>query len=311
MTESKTESTNLRFTEKYRPISLNHVRGNTNIINCLKSFNTEDLPNMLFYGPPGTGKTTSIKALINGKISPINVLELNASDERGIDVVRNRIKQFAEASTEHRLVILDEADSMSRDAQGALRRIMEDYQNCRFCLICNYARKIIDPIQSRCAKFRFTTLDDSYAKLQAIEILKAEGIEVKETEGIDKLIHSADGDMRKLVNDIQGIKRAYGYIDKKSMNEFLGMISIETINEIFELLCSDSPYKETLDKILRFDIECGTIIKEIFPRILESNREDKFQLIKGMSGIEVALSIGCSNKIQTGALVGLFKVGKV
>lgn len=300
-----------KFTEKYRPKSLDEVKGNTQIMQCLKSFDCEDLPNMLFYGPPGTGKTTAIKALIHNKMKPINVLELNASDDRGIDVVRNTIKQFAETSKEHRLVILDEVDFMSRDAQGALRRIMEDFPNCRFCLICNYNRKIIEPIQSRCAKFRFKPLEKEYLKTFVCDIIKKEGIQIKDTEGIDLLLDNADGDMRKLVVDLQGIKRSFGYISKKSIEEFFGFIDSKTIANIFNSLTDKNiSFKEAYDSCLKEEIESAVLLQELFKVLLESNVKNKFKIFSELGKIEIALASGCNKKIQLSAIVGAFKAEK-
>lgn len=297
-----------KLTEKYRPTDLNNICGNTNIIQCLKSFSLLDFPNMLFYGPPGTGKTTTIKALIHNKINPINILELNASDDRGINIVRNQIKQFAETSTQLRIVILDEADSMSKDAQNALRRIMEDYENCRFCLICNYVKNIIDPIQSRCAKFKFSNMKDEEVKCHALEIINKENIVIEDIEGISMLVSAANGDMRKLINDIQGIKKTYNKIDKKHVQEFLGIVDQDQINKICGwLLNPEISFKNAYMAILNEDIECETILQEIFKKILTLKLDNKFAIIQGLSEIEYALAKGCNDKIQLSALVGLFK----
>ncbi|ORD94841.1 RFC3 [Enterospora canceri] len=302
------EEEETKITEKYRPTSLGGVRGNEEILICLRKFNLVDLPNMLFYGPSGTGKTTSIRALLNNKMSPINVLELNASDERGIDTVRNRIKQFAETSVEHRLVILDEADSMSKDAQGALRRIMEDYPNCRFCLICNYARKVIEPIQSRCAKFRFTPISPSQTRMCVVDILRKENVEVRDEEGLELLVESSDGDLRRLVNDIQGIKRAYGSISRENMEEFLGTVPRERIEAIYSILKDgEIGFKEAFDRIRKMEVETMAIVDEVFKRVLKSDREDRFRIIRGLGDIEVGKAIECSDHVQLAVLVGLFK----
>ena len=297
-----------RFVEKYRPTDLNIIRGNENIIKCLKSFDINDLPNMLFHGPPGTGKTTAIKALIHQKMSMFNVLELNASDDRGIDVVRNEIKHFAEASVEHRLVILDEVDFMSKDAQGALRRIMEDYYNCRFCLICNYARKIIEPIQSRCAKFRFKPIETKYMKRYICDIIRKEDMKVEDEDGINILLEGCEGDLRKLVNDLQGIKRSYEIISKRNVEEFLGKTGEEFLDEIWMILNDKAiSYEEAYKKINRNEIECETLADEMFKRVLKEDSADKFDKIIELAKIEEAISLGCSEAIQLGALVGLFK----
>lgn len=158
------------WVEKYRPSSLDDLIAHQEIISTLnRLINAQKLPHLLFYGPPGTGKTSMIIAIarrLYGKNYGSMVLELNASDDRGIDVVRNQIKEFAGTkklfSQGVKLIILDEADSMTNDAQFSLRRVIEKYtKNARFCLICNYVSKIIPALQSRCTRFRFAPLDES------------------------------------------------------------------------------------------------------------------------------------------------------
>lgn len=191
----------ISLTEKYRPKILEELSGNTELVTCLKSLNSNELPNMLFYGPPGTGKTTTIRALTKDYPRQ-NVIELNASDQRGIDTVRELIKGFASSkSTGLKMVILDEADSMSKDAQGALRRVIEDFKGTRFCFICNYHRKIIDPIISRCSKFRFAPVD---GRMRIKEVCLKENIP-HDDSGIYCILKYSGGDLRKAMNDIQGV----------------------------------------------------------------------------------------------------------
>ncbi|KAI9299613.1 YNL290Wp-like protein [Cunninghamella echinulata] len=158
---------NLPWVEKYRPKSLDQVVSHEEITDTLKTFMERNrLPHLLFYGPPGTGKTTTILACarqIYGEKFQSSILELNASDDRGIDVVREQIKNFASTRTIYssgfKLIILDECDNMTNQAQSALRRVIEKYtKNVRFCIICNYVSKIIPAIQSRCTRFRFSPL---------------------------------------------------------------------------------------------------------------------------------------------------------
>lgn len=182
---------------------------------------------MLFYGPPGTGKTSTILALAKELYGPelmkTRVLELNASDERGISIVREKVKDFARITVSnattlqssrypcppYKIIILDEADSMTQDAQSALRRTMETYSKItRFCLICNYVTRIIDPLASRCSKFRFKPLDESNARARLEEIAKAEGVEV-EDGAIDSLIRVSDGDLRKAITYLQSAARLH------------------------------------------------------------------------------------------------------
>lgn len=183
---------------------------------------------MLFYGPPGTGKTSTILALAKELYGPEfvkqRVLELNASDERGISIVREKVKDFARMQLTNpppgykerfpcppfKIIILDEADSMTQDAQSALRRTMETYSKItRFCLICNYVTRIIDPLASRCSKFRFKSLDQGNAKKRLKEIADKEGVQL-EAGAADALIKCSEGDLRKAITYLQSAARLVG-----------------------------------------------------------------------------------------------------
>src|SRR6201992_3957135 len=193
---------------------------------------------MLFYGPPGTGKTSTVLALAKQLFGPelfkTRVLELNASDERGISIVREKVKDFARqqlsnppsgpAGVEYRkkypcppfkIVILDEADSMTQDAQSALRRTMETYSRItRFCLVCNYVTRIIDPLASRCSKFRFKSLDQGNAKKRVEEIAEKEGVKL-DNGAADALIKCSEGDFRKAITFLQRAARLVGAVCPK------------------------------------------------------------------------------------------------
>jgi replication factor C subunit 2/4 len=183
---------------------------------------------MLFYGPPGTGKTSTILALAKELYGPelmrSRVLELNASDERGISIVREKVKDFARTQLTNpppgyksrypcppfKIIILDEADSMTQDAQSALRRTMETYSKItRFCLICNYVTRIIDPLASRCSKFRFKSLDQGNARRRLEDIAKLEGVAI-EDGAVDALIKCSEGDLRKAITYLQSSARLVG-----------------------------------------------------------------------------------------------------
>ena len=191
---------------------------------------TLQLPHMLFYGPPGTGKTSTILALAKELYGPelikSRVLELNASDERGISIVREKVKDFARMQLTNpsaaykarypcppfKIIILDEADSMTQDAQSALRRTMETYSKItRFCLICNYVTRIIDPLASRCSKFRFKSLDQGNAKKRLEEIAQLEGVGLEEG-AVDALIKCSEGDLRKAITYLQSAARLVGAV---------------------------------------------------------------------------------------------------
>ncbi|KAF8424676.1 P-loop containing nucleoside triphosphate hydrolase protein [Tirmania nivea] len=216
------------WVEKYRPKSLLDVTAQDHTIAVLRrTLQSANLPHMLFYGPPGTGKTSTILALARELYGPelakTRVLELNASDERGIGIVREKVKNFARVAVSnptpeqsrrypcppYKIVILDEADSMTQDAQSALRRTMETYSKItRFCLVCNYVTRIIDPLASRCSKFRFKSLDEGSARERLLAIAECE--QVKHEEGVvEALIRVSDGDLRKAITYLQSAARLY------------------------------------------------------------------------------------------------------
>ncbi|KAI5169525.1 replication factor C subunit 3/5 [Pancytospora epiphaga] len=292
---------NMPLTEKYRPPSLNEISGNTAVVECLKTLRLDNIPNMLFYGPPGTGKTTAIRALLRGHPSQ-NVLEMNASDSRGIDVVREQIKDFAQfKSNSLKVVVLDEADSMSRDAQNALRRVMEDYTNTRFCIICNFSKKIIEPIASRCTKFRFSPINEE-GRIR--EVCLKEGIPFTD-EGISLLLIHGDGDMRKIMNDIQGIRSSHGSINKENMLEFFGLCDEQAFSRIFETLTTSS-FDSCLKVIEEAEIDCVGLINGISNVLLGSSLKQRLRIVQDLAEIESRLAKGCSEAIQVRAIVSAF-----
>ncbi|KAH0560089.1 Subunit of heteropentameric Replication factor C (RF-C) [Trichoglossum hirsutum] len=219
-----------------RPKSLKDVTAQDHTINVLqRTLQSSNLPHMLFYGPPGTGKTSTILALAKELYGPelikSRVLELNASDERGISIVRQKVKDFARIQLSHppsaayrerfpcppyKIIVLDEADSMTQDAQSALRRTMETYSKItRFCLVCNYVTRIIDPLASRCSKFRFKSLDQVNAKRRLEEIANNEGVNMGDG-AVEALMKCSDGDLRKAITFLQSAARLVGVIGDAS-----------------------------------------------------------------------------------------------
>jgi replication factor C small subunit len=198
--------------EKYRPSKLADIVGQDEIVERLSSYvRTETLPHLLFTGSAGVGKTTAAVTLAHEFFKDswqMNFRELNASDERGIDVVRNQIKQFARTTplgnATFKILFLDEADALTTDAQAALRRTMESYaQTCRFILSCNYSSKIIDPIQSRCAIYRFKPLGPEAIMEETRRIACREGLTITNA-AMNAIVYISQGDMRKEINALQG-----------------------------------------------------------------------------------------------------------
>ncbi|CAO2631414.1 Replication factor C subunit 4 [Lemmus lemmus] len=239
------------WVEKYRPKCVDEVAFQEEVVAVLKkSLEGADLPNLLFYGPPGTGKTSTILAAAR---ELFGVLELNASDERGIQVVREKVKNFAQLTVSgsrsdgkpcppFKIIILDEADSMTSAAQAALRRTMEkESKTTRFCLICNYVSRIIEPLTSRCSKFRFKPLSDKIQQERLLDIAEKENVKIS-NEGIAYLVKISEGDLRKAITFLQSATRLTGgkEVMEDIITDIAGVIPATTINGVFTACHSGS-----------------------------------------------------------------------
>ncbi len=307
----------MMWVEKYRPKNLDDIIGHEETKIRLKGFiENRSLPHLLFAGPPGTGKTSAVLALANeifgSKGVRNNLLELNASDERGIDVIRNTVKDFARIlptdNAPFKIISLDEADALTSAAQQALRRTMEKYvSTSRFVLLCNYPGKIIEPIQSRCAYFRFNRLNDETIIDNLTSIAKNEKIKSNEA-GIKTIVRIAEGDMRKAINVMQASAATGKLIDKKTVLHTVGGADPFEIARMLKMAI-DQDF-ETAKKMLQElifirGISGSDILREINKELpnLISNNEKLLKSIELLAEIDFRLTEGASPDIQISALL--------
>ena len=289
------------------------------IINIItKLIDSDNLPHLLLYGPPGTGKTSTIVAAAKrmyGKGYNSMALELNASDARGIDVVRNQIKEFAGTrqlfSKGVKLIILDEADAMTTDAQNSLRRIIEKYtKNARFCLICNYVSKIIPALQSRCTRFRFAPLsrDQIYGRL--VEVAKAENVNYTDN-GLEAILSLSGGDMRRVLNLLQSTAMSSEVLDENNVYLTSGS-PLPADLEIIAYSLFNHDFATSQEKITMLCKTKGYAMSDILSELttIVSNmvlpQGALAEILNGMSGVEYRLAFGTDEEIQSASLVGVF-----
>lgn len=328
--------------EKYRPDNLNKVVSHSEIINTLKVFVKEKtMPHLLFYGPSGTGKTSTIMACakeLYGDTCGFMVRKLNASDDRGIEVVRETVKNFVKTENFFykinnedcdekifKLVILDEADAMTEDAQAILRQVIEKYtDNARFCLICNYIGKINPALQSRCTMFRFRPLKKVEMKHRIKKIAKDESINITES-GVETILCRANGDMRRALNILQLTSMTGDKINEDAVNKYTcypqKVVIEEIIKNLFEMSYSDA-YHNILELQKEYGISLTDIVTEIHKIVvnhimydsdntyLQDLEDQTIKMILGkLCDIEYHLSTTTTDNIQLGAMIGLFKLG--
>lgn len=284
-----------------------------------KLIDNDNLPHLLLYGPPGTGKTSTIvaaaKRMYGAKAYSSMALELNASDARGINVVRNEIKEFAGTrqlfNKGVKLIILDEADAMTNDAQFALRRVIEKYtKNARFCLICNYVSKIIPALQSRCTRFRFAPLSRDQIRDRLVEVAQAEKCNTTD-DGIESILALSGGDMRRVLNLLQSTAMANDVVDAKSVYLTSGAPLPEDMRSILDLLFN-SGFNDAYEKISRMCAIKGYALADVLQDLtimvtaLDLPDGALAEILDGMSNVEHRLAFGTDEKLQTASLVGVY-----
>ncbi|OJD10490.1 hypothetical protein AJ78_08517 [Emergomyces pasteurianus Ep9510] len=343
---------NLPWVEKYRPNTLDEVSGHHDIIGTINRFiDTNRLPHLLLYGPPGTGKTSTILALARRIYGEKNmrqmVLELNASDDRGIDVVRDQIKIFASTKKifsmapdtqsestlgAFKLIILDEADAMTATAQMALRRIMEKFTaNTRFCIIANYTHKLSPALLSRCTRFRFSPLKERDIRVLVDQVIEKEQVRIR-SGAIDSLVKLSKGDMRRALNVLQACHASSIPLPIKSAPKNQPTPEHETITDetiytciaaphpsdiktIVTALLTTSDMTSCLNTIKTLKSNKGLALADILTALstelqrIEIPTATRIVWMEGLADIEWRLAGGGGEMVQTGGLVGVVRGG--
>ncbi|KAJ5649200.1 uncharacterized protein N7484_002923 [Penicillium longicatenatum] len=341
---------NLPWVEKYRPESLDEVSGHQDILATINRFvEANRLPHLLLYGPPGTGKTSTVLALARKIYGTKNmrqmVLELNASDDRGIDVVREQIKTFASTKqifsmapqsanaslAGFKLIILDEADAMTSTAQMALRRIMERYTaNTRFCIIANYTHKLSPALLSRCTRFRFSPLKEADIRSLVDTVIEKEDIKIQ-PDAVDSLVTLSKGDMRRALNVLQACHASSKplpmrdapnapapepeIITNATIYDCIAAPHPADIQEIMSTILNTSDVTSCLNTVNTLKATKGLALADILSALadqlqqLEVPAQTRITWLEGLAEIEYRLSGGGSESIQTGGLVGVVRNG--
>ncbi|KAL3421240.1 replication factor C [Phlyctema vagabunda] len=342
----------LPWVEKYRPDTLEDVSGHQDILTTINKFvDTNRLPHLLLYGPPGTGKTSTILALARRIYGAKNmrqmVLELNASDDRGIDVVREQIKTFASTKqifttaptsgsstmASYKLIILDEADAMTSTAQMALRRIMEKYTaNTRFCIIANYTHKLSPALLSRCTRFRFSPLKEKDIRVLVDKVILEENVQIN-SEATEALVRLSKGDMRRALNVLQACHASSTPLHIKGEPKVAEKdIVRDLITETTIYECIASPHPGDITKIMNTLLKTPDVtsclqtintLKAVqglaLADIITALSEELAKLdvpapvmiswLEGLAEVEYRLSGGGGETVQTGAVVGVVRGG--
>jgi len=307
------------WTEKYRPRKFDDMVGQEEVLKRVRSLvNSNNIPHLLFAGPAGTGKSTLALIIVRelfGASWRDNYLELNASDERGIDVVRQKVKDFARTKAigdvPFKVIFLDEADALTREAQQALRRTMENFTStCRFVLSCNYSSKILDPIQSRCVVFRFQLLEKKDIKKRIDLIARDEGLTISDS-AFDVLYESSEGDCRRVINLLQATASISPNITPDLVNTIVSKAKPSDIKIVLDYALSGdflNAREKLLDIMLKESISGNDVIKAIQKEVwnLPIDAELKVRLTEKTGEAEFRLVEGSDEFIQLEALLASF-----
>ncbi|MDJ0269639.1 MAG: replication factor C small subunit [Aigarchaeota archaeon] len=308
----------LPWIEKYRPKTLDEMVDQEEVVRALKNIlQTRQVPHMLFAGPPGTGKTASAHAFARELYGPNYLteglfVEINASDERGIQTIREKVKMYARSvpfgPIGFRILLLDESDQLTDDAQHAFRRTMEQFSaTCRFILVANYSNRIIEPIQSRCAVLRFRPLPRDKVIEHLGKIAKNEGLNIS-SAALEAIYDFSEGDMRKSINILQAAVSISRDVDEKTVYQVIGYVSRGEVRRLLELGLSGkiSEARDLLRELLYLQgVAPSDLLTAIYREIgqLDISEEDKVEILDALGEADFRIAEGGTPEIQILALV--------
>tara|TARA_B100001105_G_scaffold59267_1_gene45566 strand:+ start:316 stop:1287 length:972 start_codon:yes stop_codon:yes gene_type:complete len=307
-------SSNGMWVEKYRPTNLSEIVNQTEIIGSLNELikNPTDMPHLMFSGSAGVGKTTTalcISKQILGEYAKDCTLELNASDERGIGMVREKVKKFSRfagmVDVPFKIIILDEADEMTSDAQTALRRIIEDTAKiCRFIFIANNISKIIDPIQSRCATFKFTSISEEDVIKRLDEIAKKEKVK-SDKKGLKAIYDYSEGDLRHAINLMQATA-SLGAITEENVKSSAGLTKISDVDDVLKIALSGKvpeAREKMIELIKVYGMSESDFLKYINSAVFKSKHEKLSEILQIIAKYDYRILVGSNSEIQLSAML--------